>query len=80
MSSTQTPEEIIDQVIYENYGPEGDIEVFRDAENLAMIGDGDVDTNTLLSAALDSGNLDADGLLAIMRNIARRVQQQVTHG
>lgn len=54
--------------------------MFRDAENLAMIGNGDVDTKTLLAAALNSGNLDADGLLAIMRNIARRAQQQIAHG
>lgn len=79
LNTNTTPkpvEAIIDQVIYENYGPEGDIEVFRDAENLAMIRNGDVDTKTLLLAALDSGHLDADGLLAIMRNIARVALEQ----
>lgn len=70
---TLSAHDAAERTAYENYGPEGDIEVFRDAEALAAFGDGDVTTRDLIAAALDAGHLDADGILAMMRGAAERV-------
>lgn len=65
--------DIAERVVYVNYGPEGDIEVFREAEAIVMLGTGagHVDTKALLAGALSLGHLDADGILAMIREAAR---------
>lgn len=59
------------RIVYANYGPEGDLDVFREAESLAAIIGTDVDTEKLLTAALTLGRLDADGIFAMLREAAR---------
>jgi hypothetical protein len=65
--------DIAERLVYVNYGPEGDIEAFREAEAIVMLGtgEGDVDAKALLAGALSLGHLDADGILAMIREAAR---------
>lgn len=64
---------IAESVVYANYGPEGDPEVFREAEALVTFSDEirDVDAKTLLAAALSTDHLDADGIFAMLKEAAR---------
>lgn len=54
----------VDAVVFENYGPEGDAEVYDNADA--------PDAETLIASALELDHLDADGILAMMRGAVRQ--------
>lgn len=65
--------DVADRIVHENYGPDGDAEVYREAIAISTLAtaQADVDSKTLLAGALALGHLDADGILALIREAAR---------
>lgn len=57
-------------VVWENYGPEGDPEVWAACESFAGSGM-TITPKLMLDLAIDMGHLDGDGILAMLRASAR---------
>ncbi|URP22100.1 hypothetical protein SEA_BIG4_342 [Microbacterium phage Big4] len=68
----------VEKVVFENYGPEGDSEVYANAEDLLDGGHNvSPDAEMLLMSALELEHLDADGILAMMRGAVRHALEEV---
>jgi hypothetical protein len=59
-----------EKIVYDNYGPDGDPEVYSEAADNASAFGGPVD-QYLLGVAISLGHLDSDGILAMLREAAR---------
>lgn len=62
--TTKTPDEIVSQVVLNNYGPEGDAELYEAATSDRQ--GAEPTTLDLLSAAAWMRDLDADGVRSLM--------------
>ena len=80
----KNPHEIATQVVRDNYGPDGDPEVWAAALHEADVSralswsaaENLVKDKHLLDAALEAGHLDGDGILALIRAAAEAVRAQ----
>ena len=66
---------IAEHVVYTNYGPDGDLEAYQEAQSIAGLpsdtAPDSLDSKTLLAGALSLGHLDADGIFAMLKEASR---------
>lgn len=73
--TTKTPDEIVSQVVLDNYGPEGDAELYEMTQG--EYGTAEPSTVELLTGAAFHRFLDGDGVRALMRAAVEADRAQI---